>query len=87
MNVEIGAEAALFPEKEYINGIFVTVQGVTRRCRLSWLTNAYEPKCWERGGGRLLGLSQLYTGAQIKFVSLPPYLTYAWRRINSGLSI
>jgi hypothetical protein len=26
MNVEIGAEAALFPEKEYINGIFVAVQ-------------------------------------------------------------
>ena len=26
MNVEIGAEAALFPEKEYIKGIFVTVQ-------------------------------------------------------------
>jgi hypothetical protein len=25
MNVEIGAEAALFPEKEYINGILVTV--------------------------------------------------------------
>ncbi len=25
MNVEIVAEAALFPEKEYINGIFVTV--------------------------------------------------------------
>jgi hypothetical protein len=25
MNVEIGAQAALFPEKEYINGIFVTV--------------------------------------------------------------
>jgi hypothetical protein len=25
MNVEIGAEAALFPEKEYISGIFVTV--------------------------------------------------------------
>jgi hypothetical protein len=25
MNVEIGAEAALFPEKEYICGIFVTV--------------------------------------------------------------
>ncbi len=22
MNVEIGAEAALFPEKEYINGIY-----------------------------------------------------------------
>jgi hypothetical protein len=25
MNVEIGAEAALFPEKEYITGIFVAV--------------------------------------------------------------
>jgi hypothetical protein len=25
MNVEIGAEAALIPVKEYINGIFVTV--------------------------------------------------------------
>ena len=26
MNVEIRAEAALFPEKEYIGGIFVAVQ-------------------------------------------------------------
>jgi hypothetical protein len=25
MNVEIGAESALFPEKEYINGIVVAV--------------------------------------------------------------
>ncbi len=25
MNVEIGADAALFPEKEYINGIAVAV--------------------------------------------------------------
>ncbi len=25
MNVEVGAEAALFPEKEYINGIAVAV--------------------------------------------------------------
>ena len=30
MNVEIGAEAALFPEKEYINGIAVAVEGRTR---------------------------------------------------------
>jgi hypothetical protein len=28
MNVEIGTEAAQFPEKEYINGIFVAVQDV-----------------------------------------------------------
>jgi hypothetical protein len=26
MNVEIGTEAAQFPEKEFINGIFVTVR-------------------------------------------------------------
>jgi hypothetical protein len=25
MNVEIGAEAAIFPEKEYVSGIFVEV--------------------------------------------------------------
>jgi hypothetical protein len=30
MNVEIGAEAALFPEKEYINGIFVAVYSSLR---------------------------------------------------------
>ncbi len=28
MNVEIGTEAAQFPEKEYINGIFVAVKCV-----------------------------------------------------------
>jgi hypothetical protein len=27
MNVEIGTEAAQFPEKEYINGFFLAVQG------------------------------------------------------------
>jgi hypothetical protein len=29
MNVEIGTEAAQFPEKKYINGIFVAVQVAT----------------------------------------------------------
>ncbi len=29
MNVEIGAEAAQFPEKEYINGIAVAVRAST----------------------------------------------------------
>ncbi len=29
MNVEIGTEAAQFPDKEYINGIFIAVQGQT----------------------------------------------------------
>ncbi len=32
MNVEIGAEAALFPEKEYISGIFVAVHGRMGQC-------------------------------------------------------
>ncbi len=30
MNVEIGAEAAIFPEKEYISGIFVAVYSGNR---------------------------------------------------------
>jgi hypothetical protein len=30
MNVEIGTEAAKFPEKEYINGIFLAVQSTYR---------------------------------------------------------
>ncbi len=31
MNVEIGAEAALFPDKEYISGIFVAVCSLVGR--------------------------------------------------------
>jgi hypothetical protein len=38
MNVEIGAEAALFPEKEYISGIFVAVT-LRRREALALLSN------------------------------------------------
>ncbi len=33
MNVEIGAEAAQFPEKEYINGIAVAVYGTYKKRR------------------------------------------------------
>jgi hypothetical protein len=33
MNVEIGTEAAQFPEKEYINGIFVAVSQAQRFLR------------------------------------------------------
>jgi hypothetical protein len=32
INVEIGTEAAQFPEKECINGIFVAVQDVLSKC-------------------------------------------------------
>jgi hypothetical protein len=34
MNVEIGAEATLFPEKEYISGIFVAVQSFLQGTRI-----------------------------------------------------
>jgi hypothetical protein len=37
MNVEIGAEAALFPEKEYINGIFVAVH-IRKTANLTYAT-------------------------------------------------
>jgi hypothetical protein len=47
-------------------------QGVTKRCRLSWLT-----KC---GGGGLSHWVQLYTGAQVNFGDLTPYLTYDQER-------
>jgi hypothetical protein len=33
MNVEIGAEAAQFPEKEYINGIAVAVHPLKELCK------------------------------------------------------
>jgi hypothetical protein len=53
----------------------------------SLLTNSafvYEPKCGGGGGG-LRGHSQwvqLYTGVQINFVYLTPYLTYWWLITN-----
>ncbi len=40
MNVEIGAEAALFPEKEYKSGIFVAVQTDLNDCMVSHLARA-----------------------------------------------
>jgi hypothetical protein len=36
MNVEIGAEAALFPEKEYINGLSVAVCIQLKLCVLTF---------------------------------------------------
>ncbi len=54
-------------------------QRVTKRCRLSWLTNIAlicKPK-WGGGGVRGLGQwVQLYTGAQINFEDLTPSFTY-----------
>ncbi len=41
MTVEIGAEAALFPKKEYINEIAVAVQGSTLECHRDGPDNEY----------------------------------------------
>ncbi len=70
-------------------------QGVTKRCRLSWLTNSallYEPKCGVRGGGvagsRPISTAVLaavpYTGAQINFGELTPYLKVPSGQIGSA---
>ncbi len=36
MNVEVGTEAAQFPEKEYINGVFFAVQSRTQNKQDLW---------------------------------------------------
>ncbi len=62
--------------------LFVPVyQGVTQRCRLSWLTNSapvYEPKCG--GKGRVAGSQPMSTAVhmepKINFGDLTPYLTF-----------
>ncbi len=60
----------------------VTGHGVTKRCRLSWLTNStlvYEPKCG--GGGELRVLSQwvqLYSWSPHKFLKSNSFLIL-WR--------
>jgi hypothetical protein len=41
MNVKIGTEAAQFPEKEYLNGIFVAVRRFT--CYFFWLIEGTFP--------------------------------------------
>ncbi len=54
MNVEIGAKAALFPEKEYINGLAVAVYNFTINrflCAYSTLTeleNRYGTQLYHR---------------------------------------
>ncbi len=61
------------------------MQGVTKRCRLSWLTNsalAYRsPNAVRRGGGGLRCLNQwLQLWAQINFRDPTPYLTFILSR-------
>jgi hypothetical protein len=51
--------------------------GVTKRCRLSWLTNnalVYEPKCWVGGGG-VAGSQPMSTAVQMEPKKTSEYLT------------
>jgi hypothetical protein len=58
------------------------MQGVTKRGRLSWLTNSALANA---GGGEGCGASaNEYSCAQINFGDLTPYLTYASLYILCG---
>ncbi len=50
-------------------------QGVTKRCRLPWLAFVIEPNCGGRGVSAN-EYSSIYTGAQINFGDITPYMTY-----------
>ncbi len=64
-------------------------QGVTRRCRLSTLTNRAPCNTSSNAGGRGIAGFQLmriavhttWHGAQINFGDLNPYLTYGWSKL------
>jgi hypothetical protein len=63
------------------------LSGVTKRCRLYWLTNSdlvYESKC-EGGGGCGVSANEYSCAleAQINFGELTPYLTYAGYRVRT----
>jgi hypothetical protein len=71
MNVEIGAEAALFPEKEYINWIFVAVHIMVYR----GLFIAFNPKnFWET-----------LTGISNGWVRLTVYIVFITYNFTSHL--
>jgi hypothetical protein len=62
MNVEIGTEAAQFPEKEYINGIFLAVQE-----RRRWMkTNLVDFSAFV-GGGKDDGKIYIYKKFKASF--------------------
>ncbi len=48
MNVEIGTEAAQFPEKEYINGIFLAVRRKIRLIETNSKCRHLKKMCWKR---------------------------------------
>ncbi len=57
MNVEIGTEAALFPEKEYITGIFLAVWTVTVTIKLPMIIPVNSPVQGRSSPGESTGRS------------------------------
>ncbi len=67
MNVEIVAEAALFPEKEYINGIFVAVwMWKVERMSTGWRTYLAAVQYHASSA------SATWTAGPVKHFQLPP---------------
>ncbi len=67
-------------ERKRFLPLFSLPQGVTKRCRLFWLTNSagvYEPKCGGKGGRCGVSANEYSSanGAQINFGDLTQYLT------------
>jgi hypothetical protein len=65
------------------------VEGVTKRCRLSWLTNSalvYEPKCWGKGESCGISANEYSCTQETKnFADLTSYLPYGWVAESRGL--
>jgi hypothetical protein len=66
MNVEIGTEAAQFPEKEYINRISVAV----------WRLSFYHPIHPQRG--LILSIHKKPTSPTSEIILLPASLSFNW---------
>jgi hypothetical protein len=75
MNVEIGTEAAQFPVKEYINGIFLAVRRVSK---VKWFVlgeGAEEPiSCKAHCTGKPETLLYLYENVKSSKVGISPPL-------------
>ena len=77
----------------HLFGCIPGVQGVTKRCRPSWLTNSarvYEPKCGGGGVARSQPMSRAAYkhGGQINCGDLTPYLTYVcWCPLSIFLKV
>jgi hypothetical protein len=89
---QIGTHGVHFSGFPSLPRLVGPVQGVTKRCRLSWLTSralVYEPICGGMGEGRGCGvLSSEYScahGAQINFGDHTPYLAFGSVQENISL--